>query len=710
MVVNAVLFGGAGVGLMVWPVEAVREYVTEDMHESVEGAAVLVKVLARLVACCLWLLAVLLLVSCVRSIASPAMRRTTLALACAAELSTGVLLSLSCLADRSSFKTTAVAVVCGVPVFAMCCNCAVLIFDVFCQIRERPDPPLRQHAPAAQSSTLNATHDDIEDQDEGAPLLDEEKDDDDDEDKEEKEEEHNYGWKRLLALARPESRLLAAGCIALLIRLPFSLAVPHFVAESIGCLTNDDYSGARFNVLLLMGAGTVDAVLDFWNFYLFGYAQQRLVKRLRGTLYRTFLRQEVGYYDATSSGDATSRLQVDTAEMGNDLTWVFRWTIESLGRIVGITVYMFVREWRLALSVIAVIPLCAAVGKVYGDWLQKNAEKVQTSLAASNSVAQEVLSAVRTVYSFHNQEHEAQRYDKEVDTWYKLNVKQVFMQALYYMTIATFLINTCVQAVILIYGVYLVKHHDVSTTVLLAFMLYQAQLQQWVSSLLNCFTNLIKSTGAGAKVFKILDRQVQMLPPTNPAHGAITDTAVISFQDVHFQYPTRKEAVLKGITLEAEPGKVIALVGLSGAGKSTLFHLLERFYEPSAGRIMLGGVDIGQIAPEEIHSKIAIVGQEPVLFSGSVFENIVYSVLGEGEGEGGGDVLCAIQSNPAVKAAFMQRVRTAADIANATEFIERLPKGFESEVGEKGVMLSGGQKQRIAIARAMMQDPKVCVI
>eukprot|EP00659_Diplonema_papillatum_P016577 gene16577-25424_t len=232
------------------------------------------------------------------------------------------------------------------------------------------------------------------------------------------------GWGRLLLLARPERRIIAAGCLALVIRLPFSLSIPHFVSECIGCLIARDESGAIRNIILLMIAGTVDAILDFWNFFLFGFSQQRLIKRLRVNVFSALLSQEVAYFDSTTTGEITSRLQVDTNEMGNDLTWVFRWTIEAVVRILGVIGYMFFREYRLALVTIAVIPVCAVVNKLYGDWLEKNAERVQTALAESNDVANEVLASVRTVFSFHNQDHEIGRYDAKISKWYHLNVKQ----------------------------------------------------------------------------------------------------------------------------------------------------------------------------------------------------------------------------------------------------------------------------------------------
>ena len=518
---------------------------------------------------------------------------------------------------------------------------------------------------------------------------------------------------RLLSLAKPEYKIIIAGCVALCIRLPFSLSIPHFVSECIGALIKNDQDEAVRNVVLLLIAGTVDAMLDFWNFFLFGFAQQRLIRRLRTRVFSTFLSQEIGFFDSSPTGDMLSRLQSDTSEMGNDLTWVFRWTIEAAVRIMGIIAYMFIRDYRLAWVTVAVIPVCAVINRFYGAWLEKNAVKVQKSLAEANSVAQEVLASVRTVFSFNTQRFESDRYETQIESWYQLNVKQVAMQAVYYMVISTFLVNTVVQASILFYGVHLVIHEGMQPSVLLAFMLYQGDLQNWVTNLLNSFTNLIKSSGAGEKVFELLDRKnrLQSSEGIRPEFscGYVSDSdersAVVELHSVHFKYETREHPVLRGINLSVYPGNVVALVGQSGAGKSTIFHLLEHFYDPSMGQVLINGEAVSRIDPQWLHSNVAIVGQEPVLFSGSILRNILYALLDQQP-----TLMEDIEADSVLYDNVMSKVHRAAEIANAKVFIEDLPDRYLTEVGEKGVQLSGGQKQRIAIARALVQDPKIVLL
>lgn len=183
--------------------------------------------------------------------------------------------------------------------------------------------------------------------------------------------------------------------------------------------------------------------------------------------------------------------------MANDLTWVFRFTIEALVRIGGISAYMFYRSWRLALVAAGVIPVVAVVNRFYGAWMAQNAKQVQEALANANAVAHEALSAMRTVFSFASERHELDRYTRCVQRHYALNVRQTAISGVYYMVCCTFLMSMCVQAALLCYGSHLVWLEQLSPNVLLAFMLYQGQLQEYFGNLLNSFTNLLKSAGAG---------------------------------------------------------------------------------------------------------------------------------------------------------------------------------------------------------------------
>jgi ATP-binding cassette subfamily B (MDR/TAP) protein 9 len=601
------------------------------------------------------------------------------------------------------------------------------------------------------------------------------------------------GWRRLMRLALlalPESTWLVAGCVVLLLRLPFSLAMPHFVATTIGALAaveHDMSSGVpgaggwhsasivhvRTSVTCLFAAGCVDALLDFWCVFLFGVCQQRVIRNLRCMVFDAVLAQEVAFFDTTSTGDITSRLTADTSAMASDLTWVFRFSLESSVRIGGIAAYMFVRSWQLALVTVIALPITAFVNYFYGKWLRSNATKVQDALSASNVVAHEVIGSIRTVFAFAQRAVESARYRGAISAYYDLNVRQTAMQAGYYMAVSTWLVQTCVQTAILAYGASLIARAPpiLSSGALLAFMLYQSQLQSYCCQLLDSYTRLIMGAGAGAKVFDLIDRTPQRTPSrgivpaaaagprrrvgradgagagsaggTGARAGGGTGTGddsvgsgppAIEFDRVSFAYPTRPDAlVLDELSFSMRPGEMYALVGASGAGKSTAFHLLEQFYEASSGEVRVFGEDVRFVSTRWFHRTTALVGQEPTLFAGSVRGNILFALRDDDDplvcetvaamaaydaGPGITEDTDFAAVPPTVTApesrsawrALQQRVEEAATVANAHGFIRELPSSYATQVGERGVQLSGGQRQRIAIARAIMGDPQLLLL
>lgn len=520
------------------------------------------------------------------------------------------------------------------------------------------------------------------------------------------------GTKRLIKLAGPHTFYLYAGCIVLLIRLPFSLSIPHFVSETLGNLARSDFEKAKLNIFYLIALGTVDAALDFWCVFLFGLTNLNITKGLRIDTFAAILKQEVAFFDMIPSGDLASRLNSDCGEMSGDLTWFFRFSIESVVRIVSIVSYMLWRSPRLGACAISVVPVVAIINKKYGDFLNQNAIEVQNALAKANSVASEAFSCIRTVISFASEQHEYKSYKNLVDIHYDLNVKQLYAQGFYYMIISTFLINTIVQGLLLYVGLLMVRSGDLAVEVLLAFMLYQGGLQNEVMNLFNSYTSLIKSSGAGDKVFELLDRQI---PEPGTGHYSRADinsseyqsqvepnitnqpSLGIKIRQLRFHYPSRPDQqILKGLDLDIPAGKTVALVGKSGkflceksgpsvnkinstfqidcyqgCGKSTLHGLLQRFYDASSGSILINENNLKDINLMSHRSNIGVVTQDPVLFTGSIKDNIVYGL--------------------SENSTSQEDVVNAAKLANAHDFIVSFPDGYDTQVGERGLQLSGGK-------------------
>ena len=267
------------------------------------------------------------------------------------------------------------------------------------------------------------------------------------------------------------------------------------------------------------------------------------------------------------------------------------------------------------------------------------------------------------------------------------------------MLVSTFLMNTVVRLLVIGYGAHLYFGSAMDFEKLSRFVFFVDMLQSWTNMLFDSFSNLVKSGGASAKVFDILNREggrggrgwgegEGAEPMAAPGH--------VSFENVSFSYPARPgEAVLRGVTFQAEAGKTLAIIGRSGSGKSTIVNLIENFYQPDVGRVLLDGKSVAALGHEELHSAVAIVNQDTVLFSGSIYDNIVYGARNE-----------AVRRGWRGKE-LMPRVVEAARVANIHDFISTLPGGYDEEVGERGVQLSGGQRQRIAIARAVLADPRV---
>ena len=415
-------------------------------------------------------------------------------------------------------------------------------------------------------------------------------------------------------------------------------------------------------------------------------AESKLGVRLRSKLFDAIANQEVAFFDETETGDITSRLTSDVTKVSDAVPLNVNVFLRSLVQAIGVVGFMAALNWRLTLVTFVSIPLVAVISKYYGAYYKTLSKAVQQSFAEANDVAENTVSAIRTVRSFANEDAESVRYRKKLDDAYKNKIKQA-QAYIGYSAVVTAL-PLLVTALCLWYGGELIAGGSMTGGTLISFAFYQMSLSDAINTMGWVFSGMMDALGASEKVIEYMDRVPQSKPSGGYAPKVLK--GVLEFKDVKFSYPSRPHAkVLEGVSFKVNPGEIVALVGESGGGKSSCMSLIERFYDLRGGAITLDGVDINEYDHHFYHQNVVIVGQEPVLTSPTIGENIGYALHPPPE---------------------QPEIEAAAKLANCHNFTAELKDGYDTKTGEKGVQLSGGQKQRVAIARALVRDPKVLLL
>ncbi|KYF93964.1 ABC transporter permease [Sorangium cellulosum] len=492
---------------------------------------------------------------------------------------------------------------------------------------------------------------------------------------------------RLLRLARPELGSLALGTLFLGIGSGMGLLLPQVIQRLIDDALGPGKPVAAFDraALWLVPLIALQSVAVALRYVLFTTAGERVVARLRASLFDHVLRQEMAFFDDHRTGELTSRLASDTTVLQNAVSVHISMALRLGVSVVGGLGFLVYTSPRLTLLMLSVIPPVLLGAVIYGRKLRKLSRAVQDSLARSGEIAEEALSGIRTVRAFAAEEQELARYAGQVTESFERARARVRASGAF-SGVVTFA-GYAATALVLWYGGRLVVAGRLTIGELTAFLFYTLLVAFSLAGLSDLWAELMRALGAAERVFELLDRA-----PAMPLSGGIEPPAVqgrLELERVGFSYPARRDVpVLEGIDLSVRPGEVIALVGSSGAGKSTIASLLMRLYDPDEGRILLDGHDLRALSPSWLRRQIGIVAQEPILFATSVADNIRYGRASASDEE----------------------VEAAARAANAHDFILRFPEGYRTLVGERGVQLSGGQKQRVAIARAVLKDPRLLVL
>jgi ATP-binding cassette, subfamily B, bacterial len=423
------------------------------------------------------------------------------------------------------------------------------------------------------------------------------------------------------------------------------------------------------------------------RFYLVMTIGERIVADLRRDVFAHLISLSPAFFDSARSGELVSRLTADTTQIKSAVGASVSIALRNVMLFIGAATMMVVTSPKLSGFVLLAIPVIVIPLVAFGRWVRRLSRNAQDTLADATSYASELLGAIRTVQAFTGERLANARFGGEVEQAYEAARTSTRARSILTLIII-FIVFSSVVAILW------VGSHDVLTGAITPgrlgqFVLYAAFAASSLGQLSEVWGEVSAASGAAERLFEILRVKSQIAPPPRPLALPAPARGDVGFDNVSFAYPTRPSVLaVDGVTLSVRAGEKVAIVGPSGAGKSTLFHLLLRFYDPASGAISLDGVAIKSTEPAELRARIALVPQDSVVFAATARENIRFGRPDASDAE----------------------VERAADLAHATEFLRRLPGGFEAQLGERGVTVSGGQRQRIAIARAILRDAPLLLL
>lgn len=490
---------------------------------------------------------------------------------------------------------------------------------------------------------------------------------------------------RLFKYVKPYMGTFIIGLVFLFLSSLASMVFPYLTGMLVDAADTDLLEKINQIALLLLGVFFLNAVFSFFRIYTFAIVTQKTLASLRQATYNQLIRLKMQFFSERRVGELNSRISSDIALLQETFTTTIAEFLRQILIIfIGVALLAYL-SIKLTLLMLALVPVVVIVAVIFGKKIRGLSKDAQNQVADSNVIVEETLQGIATVKAFVNESFEYMRYKKKTEEIIGISLKGAIWRGAF----ASFIIFCLFGSIVAViwYGIILVQGNEMSIGDLFTFILYSVFVGASLGGIADLYSQLQKAVGATENLLEIFDEEREEEEVINTKLAV--DKGEIKFHNVDFSYPNRADIpVLKKLNFNIKAGQQVALVGPSGAGKSTITSLILKFYTAQKGEVLIDGINIKDYGLENLRSSMAIVPQDVILFGGSIYDNILYG-----------------KPN-----ATKEEVQKAAKKANAFDFIQGFPEGFQTLVGERGVQLSGGQRQRIAIARAILKDPKILIL